>query len=78
MKKKKKIFFFFVFSSSTVFFPPFSQVLGESLYISGKYLNYEEKYVVAKSKVESLSADNDSLKVRSLLLLTRPRKTRIV
>ena len=38
------------------------QVLGESLYIFGKYLDYEEKYVVAKSKVESLSVENESLK----------------
>ncbi|KAL0008460.1 hypothetical protein SO802_009962 [Lithocarpus litseifolius] len=38
------------------------QVLGDSLYISGKYLDHEEKYVMAKSKVESLSAENESLK----------------
>ena len=60
-EKKKNLLLFCVLFFN-VFFPPFSQVLGESLYISGKYLNYEEKYMVAKSKVESLSADNDSLK----------------
>ncbi|KAF3949481.1 hypothetical protein CMV_024650 [Castanea mollissima] len=30
------------------------QVLGESLYLFGKYLDYEEKYVLAQSKVEGL------------------------
>ena len=40
----------------------FSQVLGESLYISGNYLDYEEKYVTTKSKVESLSIENELLK----------------
>nr|POE90937.1 hypothetical protein CFP56_05309 [Quercus suber] len=55
------------------------KVLGESLYISGKYLDYEEKYIVAKSKVDSLSAERTShSRVRFLLLLIRPRKTRIV
>nr|POE80500.1 hypothetical protein CFP56_04858 [Quercus suber] len=38
------------------------KVLGESLYISRKYLDYEEKYVTAKSKVESLSLENELLK----------------
>lgn len=38
------------------------QVLCESLYILRKYLDYKEKYVMAKSKVESLSAKNKSLK----------------
>ena len=37
-------------------------MLGESLYISGKYLDYEEKYETAKSKVESLSLENELLK----------------
>nr|POF00127.1 hypothetical protein CFP56_19089 [Quercus suber] len=38
------------------------QVLGESFYISRKYLDYEEKYVTAQSKVESLSLKNKPLK----------------
>ncbi|XP_050247560.1 uncharacterized protein LOC126695008 [Quercus robur] len=33
------------------------QVLGESLHISGKYLDYEEKFAVAQSKVDSLSSE---------------------
>ena len=37
-------------------------MLGESLYIFGKYLDYEEKYEIAKSKVESLSLENELLK----------------
>ena len=49
-------------------------MLGESLYISGKYLNYEEKYVVAKSKVESLFADNDSLKGQIFALADEAKK----
>lgn len=39
-------------------------MLGKSLYISGKYLDYEEKYVTAKSKVESLSLENELLKIQ--------------
>ena len=78
--KKKKIFFFFVFSSSTFvclfvfFFFFFLQVLGESLYISGKYLDYEEKYVVTKSKVESLSVENESLKGQISALADEAKK----
>ncbi|XP_050241950.1 uncharacterized protein LOC126690877 [Quercus robur] len=37
------------------------QVLGESLYLSRKYLDYKEKYVLAQSKVESVSFKNASL-----------------
>ena len=33
----------------------------ESLYLSRKYLDYEEKYVLAQSKVESISFENVSL-----------------
>nr|POE96141.1 hypothetical protein CFP56_75365 [Quercus suber] len=41
-------------------------VLGESFYLFGKYLDYEEKYVVAQSKVDALSAENLKTKVTSL------------
>lgn len=37
-------------------------MLGESLYISGKYLDYEKKFMVAQSKVESLFVENELLK----------------
>ncbi|KAK9986663.1 hypothetical protein SO802_031614 [Lithocarpus litseifolius] len=37
------------------------QVLGESLYLSRKNMDYEEKYVLAQSKVESVSSENASL-----------------
>ena len=33
-------------------------MLGESLYLSRKYLDYEEKYVLAQLKVESVSFEN--------------------
>ena len=36
-------------------------MLGESLYLSRKYLDYKEKYVLAQSKVESVSFENASL-----------------
>lgn len=36
-------------------------MLRESLYLFGKYLDYEEKYVYAQSKVESISSENASL-----------------
>ena len=39
-------------------------MLGESLYISGKYLDYEEKFTVAQSKVDSLSSKNKVLKAK--------------
>ena len=49
-------------------------MLGESLYISRKYLDYEEKYVMAQSKVKSLSSENESLKVQVFALSNKARK----
>ena len=40
------------------------QVLGESLYISKKYSNYEEKIAMAQSKVDSLFFENELLKTK--------------
>ena len=40
------------------------KVLGESFYLFGKYLDYEEKYVVAQSKVDALFAKNEVLKTK--------------
>ena len=40
------------------------KVLDESFYLFGKYLDYEEKYVVAQSKVDALSAENEVLKTK--------------
>nr|POF14747.1 hypothetical protein CFP56_47355 [Quercus suber] len=45
------------------------QVLGESLYISRKYLDFEKKFVMAQSKVEALSSENESLKKQIFALL---------
>ena len=69
-----KAFFFFlcVLPSHASFF--FLQVLGESLYISEKYLDYEEKYVKATSKVESLSAENQSLRGQITTLVNKAQK----
>nr|POE51269.1 hypothetical protein CFP56_14703 [Quercus suber] len=39
-----------------------------------QYLDYEEKYVVAKSKVESLSVENESLKSQISALAEKSRK----
>ena len=64
---------FVVFSFLMPFFS-FSQVLGESLYMSRKYLDYEEKYVMAKSKVESLSNKNESLKGQISALADEAKK----
>ena len=50
------------------------QVLGKSLYISGKYLDYKEKYVTAMSKAESLSADNKLLKSQIFALADEYKK----
>ena len=49
-------------------------MLGESLYMSRKYLDYEEKYVMAKSKVESLSTKNESLKGQISALADEAKK----
>ena len=49
-------------------------MFGESLYISGKYLDYEEKYMTAKSKVESLFIDNESLRSQISTLAKQSKK----
>lgn len=49
-------------------------MLGESLYISGKYLDYEDRYVKATSKVESLSAENKSLKGQNSTIADEAKK----
>ena len=56
------------------FFFFFPQVLGESMYISGMYLEYEEKFVMAQSKVEFLSSENKSLKSQVSALLDKAKK----
>lgn len=54
-------------------FLSFSQVLGESLYISGKYLDFEKKFVMAQSKVETFSSKNESLKKQISALLKKAK-----
>ena len=49
-------------------------MLGESLYISRKYLDYEEKYVTAQSKVESLFLENESFKGQVSALSDKAKK----
>ena len=49
-------------------------MLGESLYMSRKYLDYEEKYMMAKSMVESLSTENESLKGQISALANEVKK----
>lgn len=66
------LFFCCVLFSHASFFSP--QVLGESLYISGKYLDYEEKYVKAKPKVESLFTENESLKGKISVLANEAKQ----
>nr|POE55337.1 hypothetical protein CFP56_22700 [Quercus suber] len=53
-------------------------VLVESLYISKKYLDYDKKLDEAQSGIASLFAKNESLTIQFPLLLTRPRKRKIV
>ena len=57
-------FFYFLFSFFFWFFNPSLcfQLLGESLYLLGKYLAYDKKLVSSLSQVESLSLKNALLK----------------
>lgn len=52
------------------------QVLGESLYIIEKYLDYEEKIAVAQSKVDSLFYENEVLKTKVQSLSNNVGKAR--
>lgn len=49
-------------------------MLGESLYISGKYLDYEGKFVEAQSKTISLLAENESVKGQITALIDEAKK----
>ena len=49
-------------------------MLGESLYISRKYLDYEEKFAVAQSKADSLSSENEVLKAKVTSLSNKVEK----
>lgn len=60
-----------MFPSLTSLFS-FLQVLGKSLYIFGKYLDYKEKYAMAK--VGSLSVENESLRSQISTLAEEPKK----
>lgn len=53
-------------------------MLGESLYLSRKYLDYEENFAIAQSKLDSFCAENDLLKGKVLLLMTMWGKLKIV
>lgn len=64
---------FVVFSFLKPLFP-FLQVLGKSLYIFGKYLDYEEAYVTTKSKVDSLPGKNEPLKSQIFTLADEAKK----
>ena len=55
-------------------FLSFPQVLGESLYIFEKYLDFEEKFMMAQSKVESLFAENESLKGQIFALVNEAKR----
>ena len=66
-------FFFFLFFS---FFGTITylQVLGESLYISGKYLDYDKKLVEAQSRIASLSVENKSLTIQISVVANEAKK----
>nr|POE99004.1 hypothetical protein CFP56_59220 [Quercus suber] len=49
-------------------------MLGESLYILGKYLDYDRKLAEAQSKVASLSADNESLPIQIFTVADEAKK----
>ena len=63
-------FFFFFLTPIYLFL----QVLGESLYISGKYVNCERKLVETQSKTTSLSTKNKSLKSQVSALVDEAKK----
>nr|POF23881.1 hypothetical protein CFP56_23701 [Quercus suber] len=50
------------------------QVLGESLYISGKYLDYNKKLIEAQSRIASLSIENESLTIQVSTLVDKVKK----
>ena len=52
----------------------FLQMLGESMYISGKYLDYDGKLAKAQSKTTSLSAENELLKSQISALADKAKK----
>ena len=49
-------------------------MLGESLYISGKYLDYDKKLVEAQSRIASLSTENESLTIQISALANKKDK----
>ena len=49
-------------------------MLGESLYISRKYLDYDKKLVKAQSRIASLSAENESLTIQISVLANEAKK----
>ena len=49
-------------------------MLGESLYISGKYLDFEGKSAEAQSKATSLSSENELLKGQITALFDEAKK----
>lgn len=50
------------------------QVLGESLYISRKYLDYDKQLVEAQSWIASLSTENESLMIQIFALADKAKK----
>ena len=50
------------------------QVLVESLYISGKYLDYDKKLVEAQSGIASLFAENESLMIQIFAFADEAKK----
>ena len=49
-------------------------MLGESLYIFGKYLDYDKKLVEAQSRIASLSTKNESLTIQISALANKAKK----
>ena len=54
---------FFFFFDTFLRFGSFFQVLGESLYITSKYLTHEAKVKYVVSRVAALEAENSKLKI---------------
>ena len=52
----------------------FLQVLVKSLYISGKYLDYDKKLVEAQSGIASLFAENESLTIQIFAFANEAKK----
>ena len=53
-------------------------MLEESLYISGKYLDYDKKLVEVRSRITSFSTENESLTIQITAVVDKAKKDKVV